>query len=108
MRSGKLRQRVLLQSLQTGQDTFGQPLRTWNDVATVWARVSPVTGREVYSAKAEYAQADMKIEMRYRSGVKAAMRAVHDGTIYNIKAVLDFDERHTDILLLCERGVNDG
>ena len=39
MQTGRLRERVTIQQENVTRDASGQELKTWPDVATVWARV---------------------------------------------------------------------
>lgn len=106
MRAGRLNARVTIQQRNAGQDSYGQPVNTWADVATVWANVTDIKGREFLAAQASQSAVTTKILIRDLDGVDAAMRVVHGVDVYNIVAVL----RHDDdgLLLMCERGVNNG
>lgn len=44
---GRLRQRIILQKFESYRDPFGQIIKGWKDVATVWAEVKAVTGKRV-------------------------------------------------------------
>ncbi len=101
MEAGRLRQRVTIQYKVVVKDSFGQETITWTELATVWAEVAPLTGREFMEGRQETAEVSTRIRIRYRSGVEPEMRAVHAGTIYNILAVLHVDEREREIQLMC-------
>ena len=45
-----------------------------------------------------------KIVVRYRSGVNASMRFSFDGRIFNIRAVIDVDEKRDTMAILVEEG----
>lgn len=111
IRAGKLRHRVTIQSLEAGspsQTPTGEPDVSWTDVMTVYASVEPVTGREPFLAQQHLSEVDTKIRMRYHAGLTAAMRVSFNSKYYNIKAILDFEERHAELLLLCSQGLNQG
>jgi len=111
VRAGKLRHRVTLQQRVTGspqKTPMGAPDAAWSDVATVWADVRPLGGRELFLAQQAESKVEAEIEIRYRAGVVAAMRAKHGAVIYNIEAVIDPEERHIRMVLRCSRGVNNG
>jgi SPP1 family predicted phage head-tail adaptor len=111
MRAGKLRHRVTLQSLTAGspqQTASGQPDESWADEATIWASVEPLRGRELFAAQEHHSRVEVRIRLRYRAGITAAMRVSFDGRYYNIVAVLDREERHRELELMCEQGVNNG
>lgn len=111
MKAGKLRHRVTLQSLATGspqQKPTGEPDTAWADLVTVWADVRPLKGNALFLAQQIQSDVDMEIEIRYRAGLDATMRAVHGSDIYDIKAIVDPEKRHIRLLLQCATGVNDG
>lgn len=49
MKAGKLDQRVLIERPNTTKNEYGEPEPNWTTVATVWAEVSDLTGRELRS-----------------------------------------------------------
>lgn len=111
MRIGTLRHRVTIQQLVAGspqQYDTGEPDESWTDVATVWASVEPLQGRELTAAQEVHSEAEVRIKMRYRSGVTAKMRVSFDGVYYSILVVLDKALRHIELDLICRTGVNDG
>ena len=40
MKAGTLNRRVTIQRRVPGQDEAGQPIDTWEDMATVWANIA--------------------------------------------------------------------
>src|SRR5689334_20690008 len=111
IRAGKLRHRVTIQSLVAGspqQKPSGEPDVAWTDLVTCWASVEPLKGRELFAAQEHHSEIEVRIRIRYRSGISSAMRVVFEGKYYNIAATLDPDIRHRELELLCMQGVNDG
>lgn len=106
LRAGDLDQRVTIQAPATGQNDYGEPLLTWTDVATVWASINDLTGREFIAAGAAQSAVTTKIGIRYLAGVVPAMRVLYGSDVYNISAVLGQDR--VSLLLMCERGANLG
>jgi SPP1 family predicted phage head-tail adaptor len=101
MRAGLLRHRVELQSRTLTADGFGQPVETWATYATVSASVSPLRGRERFAAMQVAAETTHRIVMRGRSGIKAEDRVFYDGRVFDIRAIMDMDERGIMLELLC-------
>lgn len=97
----KLNRRVTLQERSTTRDEFGGVVPGWSDVATVWAGIVDVSGREYVAAGATQNSAITKITIRYREGVTPAMRVLHGEDEYSIEAVLGQDRR--TLLLMCSR-----
>ncbi|GIW49202.1 MAG: head-tail adaptor protein [Caloramator sp.] len=102
MKIGDLRHRVTLQKLEMVQDSYGQPTETWTDVATVWAAVNPISGREFFQTETINSEVTHKILIRYMQGVKPAMRIKFKDRIFNILYVINFEERNETLQLMCK------
>lgn len=97
-----LRRRVTIeQPLLTTADGGGQTV-AWSPVATVFAEVRASTGREQLTADALTGTVTHKIRMRHRADVTADMRITWNGRIFNIRAVLDPDDRRRWLVCICE------
>ncbi len=105
MRSGRLRHRVTIQSRSATMDAAGGQPDTWTDVATVWAGVEPLSGREYLAASANNAEVTHKVTMRHRDGVTAAQRLAFGIRRFDILAVMDRDERGVELTLMCRERV---
>ena len=101
MRAGRLNKRITIQSPATGQDATGEPTTGWTDVATVWASIVDVSGREYVAAGGTQNAAQTKVTIRKRSGITPAMRVVHGATVFNIEAALE--QGRDALLLMCSR-----
>lgn len=105
MRAGDLRHRVTIQQLSALSDGMGGVRETWQDVATVWAAVEPMEGRERYEAQQIQAELTHRVRLRYRPGITPKMRVVHKGRIFQIEAVINRAERNRELILLCAEEV---
>lgn len=103
MRAGTLTERVTIQETTQTQDGDGGIVDSWADVATVWAAVEPLTGREFFDAAKVNAEVSSRIRIRALSGIVPKMRAVHGSDIYDIHAVMDVDSRGREIHLMVSR-----
>lgn len=105
--SGKLRHRVALQALTVTQDPgTGEMLSSWQTIATPWADIVPMSGREFQAASAEQSEVRGRIVIRYRDGVDATMRVVHRGKHYAIHAALpDMESGIEHLSLMVGEGV---
>lgn len=106
--AGKLRHRVVIKQLAMARDGIGGVVESWAELATVWADIVPLSGREFIAAQAAQAGVTARITIRYREGITAAMRIEHGADIYNIKAVLPDPTLRGHLTLMCEMGVNHG
>lgn len=99
--AGKLNKRITLRALAAGQDAAGQPSGAWGDVATVWAAVQDISGREFIGAGGVQNEAQTRIFIRRRADVVPAMRVLQGAITYHIEAVLEQDSGLQ--LLACKR-----
>lgn len=87
MQAGRLNRRCTLQQPGTTTDEIGQPIPGWTDVATVWGDVRLRSGLESVKAGAVVSTVQASVRIRYRSGVNAGMRLMHNLQAYEILAV---------------------
>ena len=87
MQAGRLNRRCTLQQPGTTTDEIGQPIPGWTDVATVWGDIRMKSGLESIKAGAPVSVVQASIRIRYRAGVNAGMRVVHNLQVYEILAV---------------------
>jgi len=102
MRAGELRHRVIIQQKYVTQDAEGITTESWADIATVWAAIEPLRGREFFDAAAVNAEVTTRIRIRYRSGIVPAMRVVYGSQVYEIESVIDVGGRRRELELLCK------
>ena len=88
MQAGRLNRRCTLQAPGTTTDEIGQPIPGWTDVATVWGDIRLKSGLEAIKAGAPVSTVQASVRIRYRAGINAGMRVVHNLVAYEIKAVL--------------------
>jgi SPP1 family predicted phage head-tail adaptor len=121
IRAGQLSRRIRIQIRSTGQDSFGAPQQGWIDLATVWADIQPLTGRELESAQRIASEVSHRIAVRSQAifadtRVVAGYRALYstpNGTpygprIFNLHACLIDEQGDATVTLLASEGVNDG
>jgi SPP1 family predicted phage head-tail adaptor len=110
---GKLDKRITIQSRSTTLDDYGQELNLWLDVATVWANVKPIGGREKLRSMAIESDLTHTVAIRYNvrfmpPTVADARRISYTtpaGTrIFNITAARDVDEDRRYIIFDCTEG----
>ncbi len=104
---GNLRHRITLQKPLIIKDSIGQQLEEWQDVATVWASVEPLSGKEYFSAKQMNSEVSTKITIRYLEGITPFMRVFFQKHTYNILAIINFEERNVYLQLLCSEKVGE-
>lgn len=102
MQAGTLTRRVTIRKLDTVLDEYGEPVSGWVDWFSAWADIRHLSGLETVRSGVEVSEVKASIRMRYRSGLSAAMIAVHDGKSYEIEAVLMDTHDREFIDLICK------
>lgn len=87
MKAGDLRHLVTIQRPVYQTDAKGNRRRTWADVATCWASMADVSGRDFYAAQAYHAQDIVTFGIRWREDVTTDCRILHRGQPYEIQQV---------------------
>lgn len=102
------RHRITIQEFVEEVDEYGTPIGSgWQDVMTVWASVEPIRGCEYIEVQNTQAELTTRIRMRYRPGITPAMRVVYQRRIFDIQSVIDINEQHTHLELMCVEKVSD-
>lgn len=87
-------QRIALQQMTVVRDAVGGHAETWATLATVWAKVRDMSGKEIFSAKAAGNAVSQCLTIRYRSDVKAAMRVLFaDGSLARIEWIRQMNRK---------------
>ena len=103
--AGELNKRIILQIAQLKQDSYGEPIETWTDIATVWANIITSGGREFYAAQKMNAETTAVIKMRYRAAMHTRFRIKYGNRYFEILSIADPEEHHESLLLSCKEVV---
>ena len=80
-------------------------------MATVWASVEPLNGREFFKAQEIQAETKVRIRVRYGSELSSLSqdwRVTFGGKTYNILSIIPPAEVNQEIILMCGEGLADG
>ena len=102
MKAGQLDQRVTIERLTETVEKYGDSTSEWVTLATVWAAVEPLVGREYMAALQVQASVTTRIRMRYRPGVTPADRVTHEGRAYSVESVVDVRSARRELVLMCQ------
>ena len=103
MYAGRLDTRITVERPETTRDAFGGVVEGWGLVASTWAAVEPLTGRELFAAQATQSETTYRLTTRYMAGVDASCRVLlDDGRVLNITAVIDERNQHRFMQLMCK------
>jgi SPP1 family predicted phage head-tail adaptor len=111
--AGQLKHRVRIQQPRAARDPLGAPIQSWIDVATVWADIQPLTGREAVIASRIASEIGHQITVRYQPVFDdpkqvASMRALYGDRVFAIHAALNDDEEDVAMVLLVSEGLRSG
>lgn len=114
---GGFDKRITLQSRSSTLDDYGQQINAWADVATVWADIRPISGREklrsmVVESTLTHTVA-IRYDVRFMPPTKVdAWRIKYDtpagSRIFNITAARDVNEGRRHIIFDCTEGSETG
>ncbi|MEK5038911.1 phage head closure protein [Sporosarcina sp. FSL K6-3457] len=103
MNIGKLRNRISIIRPPTPEDVdeAGQPLDDWQPVATVWAAIEPLYGRELFAAMQVNAEVTTRIRIRYREGIDRTMAARIKGSEFEFLYVIEPEFAEKELQIMC-------
>jgi SPP1 family predicted phage head-tail adaptor len=96
--AGRLRHRVTVERRSEALDELGQRNNVWTAIATAWAKVRPLSGREFLSASGVRAEITHEITMRYPIDVKPKDRVLFGLRLFDIDSVFTVDERNRYVI----------
>ncbi len=109
LNAGELDQRITVQSPSASVDALGQRVESWANVATLWAKATPLRGREFFAAGAMQSEATVRFTIRYRTGIDGTMRVLWRGVAHAMVAEpINVDGGNHTLELMCASGVRDG
>jgi len=102
MLAGRLDKRITIQvSTSDSRDSFGDSTPAWTDLATVWAEIVPISGREFWAAQAVNAEKDLRITIRYRDDITPKNRIVYGSRVFDIQSVIDMRGMREELQIMC-------
>ncbi len=111
--AGRLRRQVQLQRAAETPDGAGGREVTWSTFATVWGEMRPLSGKDRLQAEQLQSTIANRLVIRFQGSpsnpempfVSARDRVLYKGVAYNIRAVVDIEERRRFLELDLESGV---
>ena len=102
MRAGQLRNQIQIQRKVTAGGSLGHSSTTWENVFAnkLWANIRYGSGSEAIRSGQEASLASVSIRIRWREGITAGMRVVHNGANFDIQAVMPdaVGRKHVDLV----------
>ena len=101
MRAGALRHQVVIERPQITRDSAGGEVTTWLSIATVYASVEPISGREWVTANAAGGDLSHRVRMRYTPDLDLTDRLRFNSRIFQVESVINTDERNVELVVMC-------
>lgn len=100
MSAGRRRNFVTIQQPSTTRNAQHEQVTSWVQLAQVWAAIEPLNGQEVFAAQQVNAQTNVKILLLPLTGLNTTCRVVHEGSTYEIDALLPPPRPGGDVTLM--------
>ena len=98
---GSLRHRITIQTYSESVDSYGDAIKAYSNGDTVWAKVTPLSGKERVEALQVEAETSHSVLIRYRSDIKPNMRFSFDSRILEITQAINLLERGEWLQCVC-------
>lgn len=112
MRSGRLRERLLIERPQMTKLANGEKARLWVFHAFAWANVRALTERSHTREELEAGQVNSYVsydfEMRGRKDLTTEMRIFFEGKVFDINAIIDVELLGRELLVQCVERQDNG
>ena len=84
--AGELRHRVIIQEyIKGGRDDDGYELPSqWTEYIKLWAKITPLSTKDLLSAQAADSEVTARMKVRYRTDIDSKTRIMHRGQMYAI------------------------
>lgn len=99
--AGQLDRRITIQNFSETTDSFGQEVKSFSTLASVWANVVEKVGREGEDGEMIAATKKVEFVIRYRTDVDEEMRIIYNNNTYKIQAIQSADARKAFLKIVC-------
>jgi len=107
--AGELRHRVVIQKYQQGgRDDDGFEIEgCWIEYAKLWAKVTPLSAKDLIAAQADQSEGTARMKIRYRTDIDTEMQVIWKNRVFSIKsqALDDNENSYTYCTFLLGQGL---
>lgn len=103
--AGMLRNKITTERKTLAPDGIGGHVVTWPVVKSLRAFIKPLTGGESLQANRLESKLSHRVFIRYVSDIETIDRINFNGRYFQIRAIINIEERNRWIELHCEEGV---
>jgi len=98
---GELTKRMELQANAYTKGTDGAKVDAWTTLATIYAGLFPLRGREFFQSQAVQSELSHRIRIHFRRNVRPEMRMKYGNRIFDIQAIINPEEANMYLDLMC-------
>lgn len=92
--AGEMDRKITIRTItQTRGSTYREPVQTPVTWANSWAKVTEVSGGEIYRGHQVSAEAAMLFEIRWRAGLLTTMEILYQGDTYDIVRISEIGRK---------------
>lgn len=103
VRIGDLRHRLAIRSGTPSQGNTGEVTYSWSTDSTVWGSLTPLSGKELESARQIFEEVTYKAIIRYNSSITTENRILFDSRTFEIITIMNQEEKNIyQVLMLKE------
>jgi SPP1 family predicted phage head-tail adaptor len=102
---GRLRYKVDLQKATDTADGGGGRSQAYSNIAQIYADIRPQSGTEQYRQGKVQDKTTHNIFVRHRADISTAYRIKYENRLFNIRQIINVDERDRFLKLVCDEGV---
>ena len=103
--AGKLIHKITIERETAVPDGYGGSTDTWSTHKSLKAFIKPISGRERLHSQRLEASMSHKVFIRFSGDIIASDRVNYNGRFFQIRAIVNIEERNKWIELTCEEGV---
>lgn len=104
MRAHRLNRRITVEEPTATRSETGDNIETWGTYCTAFASIEPLRGQEAWTELQQTATQAVRVVVRYSAtniAITPLMRISYDGSYYDIHSVIDIENRHREVQMLC-------
>jgi SPP1 family predicted phage head-tail adaptor len=100
--AGQLDKRMILQAPTIARADDGAETITWTSLATIWAGIRSLRGREYWQARQVNSDVSHEVTIRYRARISPRFRLIFEGRTFEILTIINSDEGRESLILMCK------
>ena len=102
---GKMRYRVKVENSTNTRDAGGGISQSFSPVTYIYANIKPTNANSTYRQGMVQEKVTHEVTIRYMNNISTNSRVTYGTRNFNVKGIVNVDERDRFLKLLCEEGV---